>query len=133
MIKFKKITPLYSKLVTTMDMYEEPQYVDGIIDSTKSVGAVKELQQVVSVGGSVPAAIKEGKYVCVNPDRFAVKKHKDGSLKDGIITDNPVLTYNFPVIYLNNTPHLLLDVMDIDFVVDDFAEEPDTETDVIVN
>ena len=31
--------------------------------------------------------IKVGDLVSINPSRFAVKKHKEGSLKDGIITD----------------------------------------------
>ena len=42
--------------------------------------------------------IKEGDVVCINPSRFAVKKHKEGSLKDGIITDNPTISYNFDII-----------------------------------
>ena len=91
MLKVKKIRPMFNALITTMDKYEEDgRTAGGIIDTAKQQGALKEYQRVISVGDSV-RNIKEGDLVCINPIRYAIKKHQEGSLKDGIITDNPVI------------------------------------------
>ena len=98
MLKVKKIKPLFTAIITTMEKYEEDvRTASGLIDTTKQQGGLKEYQTVLAVGDSV-RAIKVGDLVCVNPTRFAVKKHQAGSLKDGIVTDNPVVTYNFDVV-----------------------------------
>lgn len=133
MLNIKKITPLFTQLVTTADMYEEVQYDGDIIDNAKKIGTIKCLQKVVAVGGAVPKEIEVGKYVSVDPSRFAKKLHKEGSLKDGVITDNPILTFDLPIINLNNVPHLLLDTRDIEFVIEDYTEEPDIQENIIVS
>lgn len=133
MIKLKKITPLFTQVLLTMDTYKTNQYVDGLIDDTKSEGEVKEIQKVIAVGSAVSKEIVPGKYVCFNPTRYGRTKHKEGSLKDGIITDNPIVEYRFPVIQIDDTPYLLVDNRDIDFVVEDFEEEPDTQENILVN
>lgn len=119
-LKLKKVKPLMYNLITTMDTYEA-DVVDslGLIDVTKRVGALKEYQKVVAVGPFVKE-IKEGDLVCINPIRFGVKQHKEGTLKDGILTDNPVIKYNFDVIEINDVPHLMLRDSDISFVVEEF-------------
>ena len=70
--------------------------------------------------------IKEGDLVMINPKRYAVKEHKEGSLKDGIISYNQVLRYDFPMVEINHTNHLFLHDQDIDFVITDFEEEEQT-------
>lgn len=120
-INIKKIKPLYTAIVTTMDKYEEDEYNGSLIDSTKTKGTLKEYQKVIAVGDLVKN-IQVGDLVCINPSRYAVKKHKEGSLKDGVVTDNPVITYNFNVVELNGVPHLLLSDRDIEFVVEDYDE-----------
>lgn len=120
-INIKKIKPLYTAVVTTMDKYEEDEYNGSLIDSTKTKGTLKEYQKVIAVGDLVKN-IQVGDLVCINPSRYAVKKHKEGSLKDGVVTDNPVITYNFNVVELNGVPHLLLSDRDIEFVVEDYDE-----------
>lgn len=125
MLKIKKITPMFTALVTTMDVYEDDNVTrGGLIDTTKRKGTVKEYQRVLSVGASV-RDIKEGDLVCINPARFAVKKHKAGSLKDGVMTDNPVIAYNFDTIELDGKNCLLLQDRDIDFIIEDYEEVPD--------
>lgn len=126
MLKIKKIKPLFTSLITTMDKYEQDTITDGgLIDTTKQQGALKEYQTVLAVGDSV-RNIKVGDLVCVNPSRFAVKKHKDGSMRDGIITDNPVITYNFDIVEMDEKQCLLLQDRDIDFIIEDFEEVTDT-------
>lgn len=122
MLKVKKIKPMFNSLLTTMNKYDNDTIVDGII--TKSSGGLKEYQEVLAVGSTI-RDIKVGDVVWINPIRFAVKKHKEGSLKDGIVTDNPVVSYNFDVVEVNGNPCLLLQDRDIDFVIEDYEETSD--------
>lgn len=125
MIKVKKIRPMFTALVTTMNKYENDVKTSiGLIDTSRQKGTLKEYQTVLAVGDSV-RGINVGDIVCINPSRFAVKKHKEGSLKDGIVTDNPVVTFNFDIIELDNKQCLLLQDRDIDFVIEDYEEIPD--------
>lgn len=125
MLKVKKIKPLFTAIITTMEKYEEDvRTASGLIDTTKQQGGLKEYQTVLAIGESV-RAIKVGDLVCVNPARFAVKKHQAGSLKDGIVTDNPVVTYNFDVVEMDGKQCLLLQDRDIDFVIEEYEEIPD--------
>lgn len=128
MINIKKIRPLFTKIVTTMNRYEEDQTTKGgLVVAQKQAGAVKEYQTIVAVGSN-SAGLKVGDVVMVNPSRYAVMKHKEGSLKDGVISDNPVLGYNLPIIELDKVPHLLLETSDIDFVVEEYEEDKPEET-----
>ena len=116
---------MFTSLITTMDKYEQDVKTSGgIIDTNKQQGGLKEYQTVLAVGESV-RGIKVGDLVCVNPTRFAVKKHQTGSLKDGVITDNPVIKYNFDVIEMDGKQCLLLQDRDIDFIIEEWEEVPD--------
>ena len=113
MLKVKKIKPMFTALITTMDKYEEDVRTSGgLLDATKQQGGLKEYQTVLAVGSSV-RDIKVGDLVCVNPTRFAVKQHQTGTLRDGVITDNPVVKYNFDVIEMDGKQCLLLQDRDI--------------------
>lgn len=125
MLKVKKIKPMFTALITTMDKYEHDVMTNGgLIDTTKQQGGIKEYQTVLAVGSSV-RDIKVGDVVCVNPTRFAVKQHRAGSLKDGVIVDNPVVKYNFDVVEMAGKQCLLLQDRDIDFILEDYEEVPD--------
>lgn len=127
MLRVKKIRPMFTALVTTMDRYsEDVRTADGIIDVSKQQGGLKEYQKVLAVGSMV-RDIKVGDLVCVNPTRFAVRKHKPGTLKDGVVTDNPVTSYNFDVVEVDSQQCLLLQDRDIDFIIEDYEEVPDPE------
>ena len=131
MLNIKKIRPMSNYLVTTKDVYTDKDIrkESGII--VKLSGSLKEYQKVIAVG-PVVRGIKEGDIVCINPKRYAKYKHEAGSLKDGVITDNPVLTYNFNIVELDHVPHLLLTDQDIDFVVEESEEEKSPEADIII-
>lgn len=132
MLVIKKIQPMYTKILTTMCKYEEDEMTaGGLIDSTKTQGTLKEYQTVVAVGNSV-RNVKVGDLVCVNPERYAVKKHEAGSLKDGVITDNPVIKYNFNIMELEGVPHLLLDENDVSFIITDYEEVKEQKSDLYV-
>ena len=120
MLKIKKIKPMFNAVVTTTERYTEDCYLPGgLLDVSKREGGLKEYQKVVAIGDTV-RNIKVGDLVCINPMRFAVKQHQEGSLKDGVITDNPVVKYNFDVILIDDKEHLLLTDRDINFVIEEY-------------
>ena len=132
MLKIKKIRPMFTSLITTMDKYEQDKLTDGgLIDTSKQQGTLKEYQIVLAVGDSV-RGIKVGDLVCVNPARFAVRKHDKGSMRDGVITDNPVVTYNFDVVEMGGNQCLLLQDRDIEYVIEDYEEVQDSESSSLI-
>lgn len=134
MLKITKIKPMFNHIVTTADKYEEDYRTGGIIDPTKSRGSLKEYQTVVAVGNMVKD-IKPGDKVMIDPTRYAIMKHQKGSLKDGVITDNPVIGYNFKTVEINGVLHLILVDSDVRYVFEgeELPDDPDTLVQVIPN
>ena len=130
MLNIKKIRPMANYLVTTKDEYTDEDVKEGGL-IVKMKGSLKEYQKVVAIGPMV-RNIQVGDLVCINPRRYAKYKHNPGSLKDGVITDNPVVAYNFNVIELDHIPHLLLTDQDIDFVIEEWNEEKVPEKSIII-
>lgn len=130
MLNIKKIRPMANYLVTTRDEYTDDDIMKGEL-ITKVRGSLKEYQKVIAIGPMV-RNIQVGDTVCINPKRYAKYKHQPGSLKDGVITDNPVVAYNFNVIELDHIPHLLLTDQDIDFVIEEADDEEVKENPIII-
>ena len=124
MRKLIKIKPMFNRIITTMDLYEEDQTVNGVIDTRKTQGSLKEYQTVISVGSTVKD-IKVGDVVAINPTRYAVMKHENKSLKNGIIGDNMVKGYKFNTITINDKEHLMLYDQDVDFVIEEYEDVKD--------
>lgn len=122
MLKINKIKPLFNRLLVTADKYEKDVSKGGVVVVT--AGTLKEYQRVLSVGSTV-RDIKEGDLVLINPTRYAVRKHNAGTLKDGIITDNPVTSYNFNLVEVGGEMCILLYDQDIDYVIEESEEVPD--------
>ena len=110
---------MFNRVLTTCDLYTEDLMTDGIIDSTKVEGAIKEYQTVIAVGSTVKC-VKPGDVVVINPTRYQVMKHKEGTLNDGVIQDNPVISYNFPIMVVNDAPCLYIYDSDIEFAIKEF-------------
>ena len=123
MIRIKKLRPMFTNIVTTMNSYDEDVTVAGIIDTRKQKGALKEYQTVIAVGSAV-RDIKPGDIVCINPIRYAQYKHDKSSLKD-LATNNPITGYNFNVVEIDGKDCLLLHDQDIRYVIEDYEEVPD--------
>ena len=70
-IVIKKLKPMFTSIVTTMDKYDDDILVDGLIDGTRKKGTIKEYQRVLAVG-TVVQGIKEGDLVCINPQRYGI-------------------------------------------------------------
>ena len=118
-LKIKKIKPMFNRILTTCDLYTEDLMTDGIIDSTKVEGAIKEYQTVIACGPMVKC-VKPGDVVVINPTRYQVMKHKEGTLNDGVIQDNAVLSYNFPIMVVDDAPCLYIYDSDIEFAIKEF-------------
>ena len=123
MLKLKKIKPLFNQVLVTKDLYESDVYDHGMVVKTR--GTVKEFQKVVAVGSTVKVCAP-GDTVMINPTRYAVMKHQEGSLKDGVIADNPVVKYNIPIVTLNDKEYMLIYDTDIHFIMEDFEEVDDS-------
>ena len=121
MLKINKVKPLFNRLLVTADRYEEDVIKGGVVVIT--AGTLKEYQKVLAVGSTVKD-IKEGDIVLINPTRYAVRKHNAGSLKDGVITDNPVTAYNFNLVEVGDEICILLYDQDIDYVIEEYEEIP---------
>ena len=129
MLKIKKIKPMYNAIITTMNKYEEDTFDGSIIDTSKVKGSLKEYQRVIAVGPMVKD-IKVGDLVKINPTRYEVKKFKENSLNDGVTQVNPVVRYSFNVVEMfkedKEEQYLFLHDNDIDFIIEDYEEVPDT-------
>lgn len=122
---------MFNNIVTTMDVYEEDQLDSGIIKSNKTKGSLKEYQTVLAVGPNV-LSIKVGDIVAINPSRYTVMKHNDGSLQDGVIKDNMTIGYKFKTINLDGKECLFLYDQDVDYIIEEFEEIEDKPTTIKV-
>lgn len=117
---------MFASIVTTAERYSEPTYIPGtkILEATQRKSGLKEYQKVIAVGDMV-RNIKEGDLVCINPQRYAIRKYaKDNSMKDDMEETyrNQVIEYAFNMVHLNDNDCLIITENDVDFVVEDYEE-----------
>ena len=131
MLKIKSIKPMFDSLVTTMNKYEDDGFENGVI--VKQAGSLKEYQTVIAVGPAV-RNIEVGDTVMINPIRYAKMKHKEGSLKNGVITDNPVIGYEFKTVTINDEEYLYLQSQDImySFEGEEVEDKKDNKVNLII-
>lgn len=111
---------MFDSIITTANKYTVDNNSD-IIDANQDDGSLMEFQKVIAIGDAV-RSVKVGDTVAINPSNYMVRMHKDGSLKDGIISDNPVVSFNFKFINLDGIDYLFISERDIDFVITEFEE-----------
>lgn len=131
MKKLIKVTPMFNRIITTMDVYEKDQYSGSLLDTTKQKGSLKEYQTVLSVGTTV-RDIKVGDLVCIDPTRYMVTKHNDKSLKNGVIGDNMTIGYKFNTIKLGDKECLMLYDQDISFIINESEDVEDPVAPIII-
>lgn len=131
MKKLIKIKPMFNRIITTMNTYEEDQYIGAVLDTTKQKGSLKEYQEVLSVGTSV-RDIKEGDIVCIDPTRYMVTKHRDKSLQGNIIGDDIAIGYKFNTLKLGDKECLMLFDQDISFIVEESEDIEDQSSPHII-
>lgn len=113
----KKIKPMYTKVVLTANKYVESGN-DLIVDVSKLKSGLTEYQKVIAVGPSV-RDVKVGDIVCFKPDRYAQKQFAPNSVKADLMT-NQVMRYNFPMVTLDGVDYLLVDEIDIEFIIEEY-------------
>lgn len=129
----KKIKPLFNTIVTTMDTYtEEELKIGGIIDSSKISLPIKEYQTVVAIGPTV-RNIEVGDVVKINPTRYKVREFKEepkeNSIRNTLVKNTP--SYQFKFVKIDGINYLLLADSDIEFIVEEYEEEP-PQSDIII-
>jgi co-chaperonin GroES (HSP10) len=122
MLELKRITPVFNHILVTKDLYEKDVTSNGVVIATK--GTVKNYQKVVAIGQTVKIC-KPGDMVMIDPIRYAKMKHESGSLKDGVVTDNPVVAYSVPEVKVDGKDYMYLYDSDIQFVINDYKEIED--------
>lgn len=126
-IKLKKIKPMFTSIVTTADRYTELVHIPGssLLSAEHNKSGLKEYQKVIAVGSMVKS-VKPGDLVCINPERYAVRKYaKDNSMKDDMEETyrKQTVEYSFHVVRLDDQQCLLLQENDIDYVIEEYTEE----------
>ena len=131
MLKIKSIKPMFDSLVTTMNKYEDDGLKNGVI--VKQAGSLKEYQTVLAVGPAV-RNIEVGDKVMINPSRYAKMKHNEGSLKNGIVADNPIIGYEFRTVTINDEECLYLQSQDImySFEGEEVEDKKDNKVSLII-
>ena len=131
MLKIKSIKPMFDSLVTTMNKYEDDGFKNGVI--VKQAGSLKEYQTVIAVGPAV-RNIEVGDKVMINPSRYAKMKHNEGSLKNGIVADNPIIGYEFRTVTINDEECLYLQSQDImySFEGEEVEDKKDNKVNLII-
>ena len=131
MRKLIKVKPMFNRIITSMETYEEDQYNGNLLDTTKQKGSLKEYQKVLSVGTTV-RDIKEGDIVCIDPTRYMITRHKDRSLQGNIIGDDIAIGYKFNTIKIDDKECLMLFDQDVSFIVEEFEDIEDPTSPLII-
>lgn len=120
MLNIKKIKPVFNHILVTADVYSIADS-SSIITDKEASGAIKEYQKVVAVGPSA-RGVEVGDMIAINPVRYEVRKYKDGSMNDGVIQQNKVISYNFPMVEVDGKTYMYLTDADISYIIEDYEE-----------
>jgi len=122
MIKAKRITPMFNRIVTTADRVEVDQKVNGIIIPEKLKGGYSEYQRVIAVGSMVHN-LKEGDLVCIDPTAYGRPVHKEhiDSVK-GLSEDTVQMAYYIPTIEVDGKECMFIADRDIAYKVDEYED-----------
>ena len=123
MLKVKDIRPVYTRLITTANKYEETQMNGNLIDVNKMEGRYKEYQTVVRVGSAI-REVKEGDVILIDPSRYMKRKFSDNSLREDFV-ENPIVEINIPTVTMNDEDYFMIEERDIAYVIADSEEVPD--------
>lgn len=112
---------MFNKLVTTANRVKQNTN-EIIIDIAKINQVIDDFQTVVSIGSSV-RDIKVGDLVCINPDRYAVKKYQQKSASAEVEGyENTIIGYDIPRIALDDVEHLMITDSDVIYIVDEYEK-----------
>lgn len=123
MIKVKDIRPIFTRIITTANRYEEDTTVGNtaLLDANKLAGRYKEYQTVVKIGSAV-REVKVGDVVLIDPSRYMKRKFSDNSLRDDFV-DNPIVEINIPTVQMNDVDYFMINENDIAYIIEDYEEK----------
>lgn len=132
MIKAKRITPMFNRIVTTADRVEVDQKVNGIIIPEKLKGGYSEYQRVIAVGSMVHN-LKEGDLVCIDPSAYGRPVHKEhiDSVK-GLSEDTVQMAYYIPTIEVDGKECMFIADRDIAYKVDEYEDVKENDSSPLI-
>lgn len=130
MLNIKDIRPVYTRLLTTAEKYQEDQTNGVLLDTSKLEGRYKEYQKVVRVGSSV-REVSVGDTVLIDPSRYMKRKFSDNSLREDFV-DNPIVEINIPTVTMDGVDYFMIEERDIAYVIQDYEELPDPKPNPII-
>lgn len=121
--KIKKVRPLFTGIVTTANKYVGEVTTAGglLLDTTRMSGSLNPYQTVIAVG-DMCKDIHEGNIVKLNFKRYAKANHVPGAIDEAQNKqfDNMSITYEIPMINLDEQECLFLQSNDVEYVVTDY-------------
>ena len=130
MVNIKDIRPVYTRLLTTAERYQEDQTNGVLLDANKLEGRYKEYQKVVKIGSSV-REVSVGDTVLIDPSRYMKRKFSDNSLRNDFV-DNPIVEIDIPTVIMNGIDYFMIEERDIAYVIQDYEELPDPKPNPII-
>ena len=124
-LKILEATPPFTMMLVTANTYTESECISetGMLESDL-VGALKEIQKVISVGQGV-REYKVGDLVQINFSKYAKRRLEKDSTKADMPDEyyNEVISYEIPMFEINGQTCLLIDSSNVYFRIDKYEEE----------
>ena len=118
-IKINEIKPLFTTIITTLDVYEEDLIENGALKAPQ--GSLRMYQKVLAVGSSV-RDVKAGDTVLLNFSNYIVRKFKENSIKEDMSAQEDEYVYDIPRILIGGKICGKFQDRDVEGVITDFEE-----------
>ena len=118
-IRINEIKPLFTTIITTLDVYEEDLIENGALKAPQ--GSLRMYQKVLAVGSSV-RDVKVGDIVLLNFGNYIVRKFKENSIKEDMSAQEDEYVYNIPRILIGGKICGKFQDRDVEGVITDFEE-----------
>ena len=118
-IKINEIKPLFTTIITTLDVYEEDLIENGALKAPQ--GALRMYQKVLAVGDSV-RGVKVGDIVLLNFENYIKRKYKENSLKEDMSAQEDEYVFDIPRILIGGKICGKFQDRDVEGVITEFEE-----------
>ena len=118
-IRINEIKPLFTTIITTLDVYEEDLIENGVLKAPQ--GSLRMYQKVLAVGSSV-RDVKVGDTVLLNFSNYIVRKYKENSIKEDMSAQEDEYVYDIPRILIGGKICGKFQDRDVEGVITDFEE-----------
>lgn len=118
-IRINEIQPLFTTIITTLDIYEEDLIENGVLKAPQ--GALRMYQKVLAVGDSV-RGVKVGDIILLNFENYIKRKFKENSIKEDMSAQEDEYVYDIPRILIGGKICGKFQDRDVEGVITDFEE-----------